>query len=130
MSHETPDKPIRRPLLSPDLLLTALVAIIVSLTMLGLYDAYRYQPVMTVDVERIMESRMEGLKKQLRSQPTPAIDKEAIVQQSRQWAEQLAREVKRLNTEYNAIVLTRPAVIEGSVDMTQTVMNRMGQPRP
>lgn len=101
-----------------------ILMLIVSVLSLTIYDRYRYRPIMTVDIEAIMQSKLN----QLRNQDTN-IDKDRMVQLSQNWAASLANEVALLSTDYNAIVLVRPAVIEGSIDMTSHVMRRLNGER-
>jgi hypothetical protein len=114
-------KTITKSVLHFHLLLGLLVLMIaISAVSLVIYDRIRYQPVMTVDVEKIMQQKMS----QLQIQDTE-IQQEEMVRLSKQWAQQLASEVDLLTTRYNAIVLVRPAVIQGSVDMTQQITQRL-----
>lgn len=53
------------------------------------------------------------------------LDQATMLAQSQLWAQQLDNEVRHIATTQNAIILTRPAVIQGSVDMTQTIINKM-----
>jgi len=108
-----------------NLLVMCSLAMAVSILTLTLYDHFRYQPIMTVDVELIMQNKLNQLQASLSNNPSSSLDKEAMLKLSQQWATQLADEVSRLSSEYHAIVLTRPAVIEGSIDMTQQIMNRI-----
>ena len=105
--------------LSQLLLTISLMSAISLLSLLG-YDTYRYQPIMTVDVETIMQKKMN----QIQAQPEKMGNKE-LINLSKQWAQQLASEVAGLSTQYNAVVLVRPAVVEGSIDMTQHIMDSL-----
>ncbi len=102
------------------LLSLVVLMLIVSALSLTIYDRYRYRPIMTVDVETIMQSKLNQLQNQ-----NLDIDKDRMVQLSQNWAKSLADEVELLSTEYNAIVLVRPAVIHGSIDMTSHVMKKL-----
>lgn len=97
-----------------------ILMLIVTALSLTIYDRYRYRPVMTVDVEAIMQNKLNQLQKQ-----NLEINKDQMVRISQEWARQLADEVEMLSAEYNAIVLVRPAVINGSIDMTTQIMNRL-----
>jgi hypothetical protein len=92
----------------------------ISAVSLLVYDRIRYHPLVTVDVEKIMQQKMAQLQT-----PGAQIEQDEMIRLSRQWAQQLASEVSHLTTQYNAIVLVRPAVIEGAIDMTQQVMNNL-----
>jgi len=102
--------------------LLSFVVLMVSISALGLmfYDRIRHQPIMTVDVELIMQDKLS----QLQNNPAE-INHDQLMKRSQQWAAQMAREVERLSREYNAVVLARPAVVSGSIDMTQHVLNRL-----
>jgi len=125
MNHHTNSDSPNRPLSKMNLLVMCSLAMAVSILTLTLYDHFRYQPIMTVDVELIMQNKLNQLQASLSNNPSSSLDKEAMLKLSQQWATQLADEVSRLSSEYHAIVLTRPAVIEGSIDMTQQIMNRI-----
>ena len=94
--------------------------IVISGGSLMIYDRIRYQPIMTIDVEKIMQAKMT----QLQTQNT-GIEQDEMIRLSKQWAQQLGNEVAQLSTKYNAIVLARPAVVEGSIDMTQQIMIKL-----
>lgn len=115
--------PVRNAVLPSVSQLAVMLAMMILL--LGLYDHYRYRPVMTVDVDLIMQNKMNALQKQLSASPDGTFSKEDMLNQSRTWATELADQVKTLSTEYNALVLVRPAVVEGAIDMTGTVMNNL-----
>ncbi len=108
--------------LNPGLNLLLFVVLMVAITALGLmiYDRLRRQSIMTVDVEWIMQDKLN----QLQSNPAE-FDRDQLMKRSQQWATQMAREVERLSDEYNAVVLTRPAVVSGSIDMTQHVLDKL-----
>ncbi len=99
--------------------LVILMLIVTALSLI-IYDRYRYRPVMTVDVEAIMQNKLNQLQNQ-----NLEINKDQMVRISQDWARQLADEVEMLSAEYNAIVLVRPAVINGSIDMTTQIMNKL-----
>ncbi len=46
---------------------------------------------------------------------------------SQSWAGEFADQIKLLSSEHNAVVFARPAVIEGSIDMTTEIINRLNQ---
>jgi hypothetical protein len=118
--HSAPGIP-NKPFLNLPLLFGLLVLMIgISVLSLMVYDRIRYHPLVTVDVEKIMQQKMTQLQTQ-----GVQIEQDEMIRLSRQWAQQLASEVSRLAIEYDAIVLVRPAVIEGSIDMTQQVMNNL-----
>lgn len=96
--------------------------IAISAVSLMLYDRMRYQPIMTIDVEKIMQQKLS----QLQNQNT-SIPQDEMIRLSNQWAQQLSHEVTELSKKYNAIVLARPAVVEGSIDMTQQIMNKLAE---
>ena len=125
MNHHTNSDSPNRPLSKTNLLVVCFLATAISILTLALYDHFRYQPIMTVDVELIMQNKLNQLHDRFTNNPSGSLDKEAMLKLSQQWAAQLADEVSRLSREYHAIVLTRPAVIEGSIDMTQQIMNRI-----
>jgi|SaaInlV_110m_DNA_1040235.scaffolds.fasta_scaffold02056_5 hypothetical protein len=119
-SHSAPGIPAK-PFLHVPLLFGLLVLMIgISAVSLLVYDRIRYHPLVTVDVEKIMQQKMAQLQT-----PGAQIEQDEMIRLSRQWAQQLASEVSHLTTQYNAIVLVRPAVIEGAIDMTQQVMNNL-----
>lgn len=53
------------------------------------------------------------------------LDQATLLAQSQRWAQQLDNEVRRIAASQNAIILTRPAVIQGSIDMTEAIIHRM-----
>ncbi len=114
-----------RPFNTINVLVVCILAMAVSSLTLALYDHFRYQPIMTVDVELIMQNKLNQLQDRFTSHPSGSLDKAVMLKLSQQWATQLADEVSRLSREYHAVVLTRPAVIEGSIDMTQQIMIRI-----
>ncbi len=107
---------------SPSLFSLVVLMIAISAVSLMLYDRMRYQPIMTIDVEKIMQQKLS----QLQNQNT-SIPQDEMIRLSNQWAQQLSHEVTELSKKYNAIVLARPAVVEGSIDMTQQIMNKLAE---
>ena len=121
---------IKRPAKNTDtgylnLVAASLISIVLTIALLAAYDHYRYHPVMTVDVELIMQKKLESEQKKIINNASGTFDKEAALRLSQQWASQLANEVSRLSRDYNAIVLVRPAVVEGGIDMTAQVMSAL-----
>ena len=114
-----------RPLGLMNLMTVGLISIGLSVLLIGAYDHYRYRPIITVDVERIMQTKLDAEQKRIMNSPAGSIDNQAMVRMSKQWATQLSNEVSRITREYNAIVLVRPAVVEGGIDMTGQVMNAL-----
>ncbi len=106
---------------APSLVLQVLLMLSISVLVLVVYDQYRYQSVVTVDVDAIMQVRMDMLKSEIQSE----VPKDEIVRRSKQWADRLAEEVASIARAHNAIVFVRPAVVEGSIDMTSQVLDRM-----
>jgi len=108
----------------PDLLLQVLLIASISLVVNLLADGYLHKnnihPVVTVDVDHIMQNKMNEI--QLSN---GQFKKETVVKKSKQWAHDLADEISQLSRQTNAVVLVRPAVIEGAYDMTQQVVNNM-----
>ena len=119
-------QPSRR-LINPDRTLYWLIALMLLITILSLaiYDRLRYRPIMTVDIEAILQHKLDQLQQQ-----NSGLKQDEMVQLSQQWAQQLASEVATLTTEYNAVVLVRPAVIQGSIDMTIPLLNRLNGANP
>lgn len=103
-----------------NLISLVILMIMVSALSITVYDRFRYRPIMTVDIDSIMQKKLDQLQNQ-----NLDIDKERMVQLSQAWAQSMANEVELLSTDYNAIVLVRPAVIQGSIDMTSHVMSRL-----
>jgi len=93
----------------------------ISVLVVTVYDSFRYRSIITVDIEAIMENKMEGIREDVEQK----ISQDEMVRRSQQWASQLAQEVQTISTQYNAVVFTRPAVIEGSIDMTEEIMARL-----
>jgi hypothetical protein len=108
-----------------NLIIVGLLSTVLSILLLSIYDHYRYRPIMTVDVEQIMQNKMQAEQKKIMDSPAGSFDKERMIKLSQQWASQLADEVARLSRDYNAIVLVRPAVVEGGIDMTAQVAQVM-----
>jgi hypothetical protein len=108
-----------------NLITVGLVSIGLTILLLGAYDHYRYHPIITVDVELIMQNKLDAERKKIINSPVGSIDRESMLKLSQQWASQLANEVSRLSRDYNAIVLVRPAVVEGGIDMTAQVMSAL-----
>ena len=108
--------------LNPGLNLLPHVVLMVAIVALGLmiYDRIRHQPIMTVDVEWIMQDRLNQLQSN-----SDEFNRDQLMKRSQQWANQMAHEVERLSREYNAVVLARPAVVNGSIDMTQQVLDKL-----
>jgi hypothetical protein len=104
------------------LVLIALMALISSAS-IALYDRWRYQPVMSVDIERIMQTRMDTIKGMM----TEENSRELIVKRSVEWSSDLAKAIEDLEREYHAVVLARPAVVGGAIDMTDYVEARIRQ---
>ena len=119
-------QPSRR-LINPDRNLYWLIALMFTITVLSLviYDRLRYRPIMTVDIEAILQHKLDQLQQQ-----NSGVNQDEMVQLSQQWAQQLASEVATLTTEYNAVVLVRPAVIQGSIDMTGPLLTRLSGTAP
>ncbi len=101
--------------------LQVLLVLSISVLVIVVYDQYRYQRIITIDVEAIMQVRMDMLKNEIQSE----VPKNEIVRRSKQWADRLAEEVASISRQHNAIVFVRPAVVEGSIDMTSQVLDRM-----
>lgn len=101
-------------------ILQVALMLVISLLSITVYDRLRYRTIITVDIEAIMNNKM----KQVRLD-NEKLDKEKIIQMSQQWARNLDKEVMYLADKYNAIVLARPAVVQGSIDMTRHVMNNL-----
>jgi hypothetical protein len=102
------------------IILIALMSLI-STVSIALYDRWRYQPMMSVDIERIMQSRMDAIKGMM----TEENSRELIVKRSVEWSSDLAKAIEDLEREYHAVVLARPAVIGGAIDMTDYVEARI-----
>ncbi len=104
-----------------------LIALMFAISVLSLmiYDRLRFQPIMTVDVEAILQHKLDQLQTQ-----NSTLKQDQMVLLSQQWAQQLASEVASLSSEYNAIVLVRPAVVQGSIDMTEHLLIRLNGTRP
>jgi hypothetical protein len=121
-STSTTPKASRRASLSPmnPLVLIALMALI-SAASIALYDRWRYQPVMSVDIERIMQTRMDTIKGMM----TEENSRELIIKRSVEWSSDLAKAIEDLEREYHAVVLARPAVVGGAIDMTDYVEARI-----
>ncbi len=112
----------RRGVLLPmhPLLLIGLM-VLISAASIALYDRWRYQPVMSVDIERIMQSRMDAIKGMM----TEENSRELIVKRSVEWSSDLAKAIEDLEREYHAVVLARPAVVGGAIDMTDYIEARI-----
>ena len=108
-----------------NLIIVGLISIGLTILLLGAYDHYRYHPIITVDVGLIMQKKLDAEQKKIINSPAGSIDKASMLRLSQQWASQLANEVSRLSRDYNAIVLVRPAVVEGGIDMTAQVMSAL-----
>jgi len=100
--------------------LQLLVVIAISVTVVTLYDHSRYRSIVTIDIEAVMQHKLDGLQ-----QGDLKLDQATMLAQSQRWAQQLDNEVRHIAATQNAIVFTRPAVIQGSIDLTQTVINKM-----
>ena len=100
--------------------LQMLVVVAISVTVVTLYDHYRYRAIVTIDIEAVMQHKLESLQ-----QGNLELDQATMLAQSQLWAQQLDNEVRHIATTQNAIILTRPAVIQGSIDMTRTIINQM-----
>ena len=110
-------------LLSPaSLFILVLLMSMVCAASLAMYDRFRHQVVLTVDVDAIMQSNMDQLQAQIKS---GNYDMDQLLQTSQRWAKQLGVEVENLSSEYNALILVRPAVVHGSIDMTHVVKQRL-----
>ncbi len=94
---------------------------LVSAASIALYDRWRYQPVMIVDIERIMQTRMDTIKGMMTEQNS----RELIVKRSVEWSSDLAKAIEDLEREYHAVVLARPAVVGGAIDMTDYIEARI-----
>ena len=90
---------------------------LVSAACIALYDRWRYQPVMIVDIERIMQTRMDTIKGMM----TEENSREMIVKRSVEWSSDLAKAIENMQHDYHAIVLARPAVVGGAIDMTDYI---------
>jgi len=114
----------RRSVLLPmhPLLLIGLM-VLISAASIALYDRWRYQPVMSVDIERIMQSRMEAIKGMMSEQNS----RELIVKRSVEWSSDLAKAIEDMQHDYHAIVLARPAVVGGAIDMTDYIEAQIRQ---
>jgi len=108
----------RRGVLLPmhPLLLIGLM-MLVSAASIAMYDRWRYQPVMIVDIERIMQTRMDTIKGMM----TEENSREMIVKRSVEWSSDLAKAIENMQHDYHAIVLARPAVVGGAIDMTDYI---------
>ncbi len=102
------------------LVLILLMALISAIS-IAIYDRWRYRPVMSVDIERIMQTRMDGIKRMMQDNAT----QEAIVQHSVTLSKDLSRAIEAIERDYHAIVLARPAVVGGAIDMTDYVEARI-----
>jgi hypothetical protein len=102
------------------LVLILLMALISAIS-IAVYDRWRYRPVMSVDIERIMQTRMDGIKRMMQDNAT----QEAIVQHSVTLSKDLSRAIEAIERDYHAIVLARPAVVGGAIDMTDYVEARI-----
>jgi hypothetical protein len=102
------------------LVLILLMALISAIS-IAVYDRWRYRPVMSVDIERIMQTRMDGIKRMMQDNAT----QEAIVQHSVTLSKDLSRAIEDIERDYHAIVLARPAVVGGAIDMTDYVEARI-----
>ncbi len=111
----------RRCVLSMHPLLLIGIMLLICAASIGLYDRWRYQPVMSVDIERIMQARMEAIKGMMHGENS----RELIVKRSVEWSGDLAKAIEDLEREYHAIVLARPAVVGGAIDMTDYVEARI-----
>ncbi len=105
--------------------ITTLLLSMVLICIIGLvvYDGFKQSTTrmfITVDVETIMNTKMAEIQGQL-----DTLEEQEVITLSRNWATQLSREIERLSIEHNAIVLTRPAVISGSVDFTDQILKSM-----
>ncbi len=104
-------------------LLSILIMVLVSTVSIALYDRYRYQPLMSVDIEQIMQKRMASIKGMMAEDA----HRDLIVNRSLQWSEDLATAIEHLERDYHAIVLARPAVVGGAIDMTDYIDARIRQ---
>ena len=119
MTEKTPGRRARCH--AHSVVLQVLLMLSISVLAIVVYDQYRYQRIVTVDVEAIMQARMDMLKNEIQSE----VPNDEILRRSRQWADRLAEEVAMIAHQHNAIVFVRPAVVEGSIDMTSQVLGRM-----
>ena len=117
-------KASRRASLSPmnPIILIALMSLI-SIVSIALYDRWRYQPMMSVDIEQIMQKRMASIKGMMAEDA----HRDLIVNRSLQWSEDLATAIEELERDYHAVVLARPAVVGGAIDMTDYIDSRIRQ---
>ncbi len=103
-------------------LLQLLVVVAISVTAVTLYDHFRYRAIVTIDIEAVMQSKFDSLQ-----QSELDLDQASMLAQSQLWARQLDDEVRHLASTQNAIILARPAVIQGSIDLTETIINQMAK---
>lgn len=104
-------------------LLSILIMALVSTASIALYDRWRYRPVMSVDIERIMQTRMASIQDLM----TQENNRDLIVERSMQWSRDLASAIEDMQRDYDAIVLARPAVVGGAIDMTDYIEARIAR---
>ncbi len=104
------------------LVIQILLMTAISLTSITIYDRLRYQRIITVDIEWVMQHKLDRLQKD-----SLDLDQSQMLALSQSWASEFADQIKLLASEHNAVVFARPAVIEGSIDMTTEIINRLNQ---
>lgn len=103
-------------------ILILLIAVMTSVLSLAIYDHYRYHPIITVDIDAIMKNKMEEIRLS-----EGQYHKDEMVKKSKRWAHDLANIIRALQQQYHAIVLVRPAVVEGATDMTNQISQQLDQ---
>jgi len=111
----------KKPLTKQAWVIQVVLMFCISVLVVTVYDSFRYRSIITVDIEAIMKNKMDSVRKNVDQK----ISQDEMVKRSQQWASQLAHEVQSISTQYNAVVFTRPAVMEGSIDMTQEIIARL-----
>ncbi len=104
------------------LVIQILLMTAISLASITIYDRLRYQRIITVDIEWVMQHKLDRLQKD-----SLDLDQSQMLALSQSWASEFADQIKLLASEHNAVVFARPAVIEGSIDMTTEIVNRLNQ---
>ncbi len=104
------------------LVIQILLMMAISLASITIYDRLRYQRIITVDIEWVIQHKLDRLQKN-----SLDLDQNQMLTLSQTWASEFADQIKLLASEHNAVVFARPAVIEGSIDMTTEIINRLNQ---